>query len=259
VSAPGAPPPFRDPFARLRAMTPARVGLGRSGDGLPTAPMLAFQLAHAAARDAVHAALDSDRLAAALAPRASIRVASQAVDRTTYLQRPDLGRRLAAEDAARLTPGDWDLAIVAADGLSATAVHAHAPPLIAALAERLPGWRLAPVTIATQARVALGDEIGAALGARLALVLIGERPGLSAPDSLGAYLTWGPAVGTPDSARNCVSNIRPPHGLDYGRAADTLAWLMTEARARGLTGVALKDERPAASGAAILSAAPERE
>ena len=249
MSAPGAPPPVHDPFARLRAMTPARVGLGRSGDGLPTAPMLAFQLAHAAARDAVHAALDSDRLAAALAPRAFVRVASQAVDRTTYLQRPDLGRRLAAEDAARLTPGDW----------SATAVHAHAPPLIAALAERLPGWRLAPVTIATQARVALGDEIGAALGARLALVLIGERPGLSAPDSLGAYLTWGPAVGTPDSARNCVSNIRPPHGLDYGRAADTLAWLMTEARARGLTGVALKDERPAASVAAILSAAPKGE
>jgi len=247
-------PPARDPFARLRSMTTARVGLGRSGDGLPTAPMLAFQLAHAAARDAVHARLDVDGLATALAPHPTVGVASQAADRTLYLQRPDLGRRLAAENAARLTPGDWDLAIVVADGLSATAVQAHAPPLIAALADRLGGWRIAPIVIASQARVALGDEIGAGLAARLVLVLIGERPGLSAPDSLGAYLTWAPAVGTADSARNCVSNIRPPHGLAYAAAADTLVWLMTEARARGLTGVALKDDRPA--GAKALPGAP---
>ncbi len=243
MSPPTARPPAPDAFARLRSMTTARVGLGRSGDGLPTAPLLAFQLAHAAARDAVHARLDADRLAAALAPFPTIEVASQAGDRATYLRRPDLGRRLGAEGAARLAPGDWDLAIVAADGLSATAAQAHAPPLIAALADRLGGWRIAPIVIAAQARVALGDEIGAGLGARMVLVLIGERPGLSAPDSLGAYLTWRPVVGTPDSARNCVSNIRPPRGLGYAAAADTLAWLITEARARGLTGVALKDER----------------
>jgi len=228
------------------------VGLGRSGDGLPTAPMLAFQLAHAAARDAVHAGLDMDRLATDLAPRPTLCVVSQAGDRTTYLRRPDLGRRLAAADSANLSPGDWDLAIVVADGLSATAVHAHAPALIAAVAEHLGDWRIAPVVIATQARVALGDAIGAALGANLVLVLIGERPGLSAPDSLGAYLTWRPAIGAPDSARNCVSNIRPPHGLDYAAAAGTLAWLLRQARARGLTGVALKDDRP--TGARALAA-----
>ena len=206
--------------------------------------MLAFQLDHAAARDAVQARLDPEGLAATLAPLATIAVASQAPDRTTYLRRPDLGRRLFAGSAAALRPGRWDLAIVAADGLSATAVHAHAAPLIMALTDRLTGWRIAPVVIATQARVALGDEIGAGIGADMVLVLIGERPGLSAPDSLGAYLTWAPAVGTPDSARNCVSNIRPPHGLNYAEAADTLVWLMTEARMRSLTGVALKDERP---------------
>ena len=257
MSGAGERPPVRDPFARLRAMTPARVGLGRSGDALPTAPLLAFQLAHAAARDAVHAPLDTDRLAAALWPRPTIRVTSQARDRTTYLQRPDLGRRLAPDDVAGLASGDWDLAIVAADGLSAAAVQVHAPPLIAALEGRLIGWRIAPIVVAIQARVALGDEIGAALGARMVLVLIGERPGLSAPDSLGAYRTWAPAVGTTDSARNCVSNITPPHGLDYADAADTLAWLMLQARARGLTGVGLKDERPA--GAAPLPGAPEGE
>ena len=211
---------------------------------------------HAAARDAVHARLDTARQATALAPYRTIEVSSQAGDRTTYLRRPDLGRRLAPAHAAGLARGDWDLAIVAADGLSAKATQAHAPPLIAALADRLRGWRIAPIAIATQARVALGDEIGAALGAGLVLVLIGERPGLSAPDSLGAYLTWRPSVGTADSARNCVSNIRPPHGLDYAAAADTLAWLIAEARARALTGVALKDDRPAGVSARALPATP---
>ena len=229
-----------DPFARLRAMTPARVALGRSGAGLPTGAMLAFQRDHALARDAVHAVFDPALVSAQLADRPTTIVASRAPDRAAYLRRPDLGRRLADADAGRLSNGDWDLAIVVADGLSATAVHAHAAPLVAALASRLGGWRIGPVVLAAMARVALGDEIGAALGARLVLVLIGERPGLSAPDSLGAYLTWNPVIGRLDSERNCVSNIRPPHGLGYEDAADTLCGLITSARALGLTGVGLR-------------------
>jgi ethanolamine ammonia-lyase small subunit len=232
-----------DPFARLRAMTTARVALGRQGAGLPTVPLLTLQRDHALARDAVHAAFDPRRIAAAFSPRCAVMVASKAGDRATYLRRPDLGRRLAAESAARLLPGEWGLAIVVADGLSAPAVHGHAAAVATRLIERLPDWRIAPIVIASLARVALGDEIGERLGARMVVVLIGERPGLSAPDSLGAYLTWAPAVGRLDSERNCVSNIRPPHGLGYETAADTLAWLIRAARRLQLTGVGLKDER----------------
>jgi ethanolamine ammonia-lyase small subunit len=235
----------RDPHARLRALTTARIGLGRRGDGLPTAPMLEFQHAHAQARDAVHAPFDRERLASDLAPLETILVESQAPDRPTYLRRPDLGRRLDAESSARLSTGEWDLAVVVADGLSAPAIHAHAALVIRGLLERLTGWRIAPIVLASMARVALGDEIGERLGARMALVLIGERPGLSAADSLGAYLTWAPRVGRADSERNCVSNIRPPHGLGYEAAVDTLAWLMREGRRRALTGVGLKDGRAA--------------
>jgi ethanolamine ammonia-lyase small subunit len=220
----------------LRGLTQARVGLGRAGAGLPTAALLEFQLAHARARDAVHAALDAEALAAALG---GVVVASAAGDRATYLQRPDLGRRLAT--GAALVRGDWDLAILVGDGLSATAVAAHAAPVVAALLPLLPGWRIAPPVVACHARVALGDDIALALGARLVLVLIGERPGLSAPDSLGAYLTHAPVRGTPDSLRNCVSNIRPPHGLGHGEAAARIAWLLHEARRRGVTGTALKE------------------
>jgi ethanolamine ammonia-lyase small subunit len=236
-----------DPFARLRAMTSARVALGRSGAGLPTRPLLEFQRDHALARDAVHTPFDPGRVADAVAPRPVLTVASRAADRGVYLRRPDLGRRLDLAGTAALTPGDWDLAVVIADGLSAPAVHAHAAPVAARLFDRLVGWRVAPVVLASMARVALGDEIGARLGARMVVVLIGERPGLSAPDSLGAYLTWNPAVGRLDSERNCVSNIRPPHGLSYDAAADTLDWLIRAARERCLTGVGLKD---ASTGAA---------
>jgi ethanolamine ammonia-lyase small subunit len=235
-----------DPLARLRTLTPARVALGRRGAGLPTAPLLDFQRDHALARDAVHAPFRPDLVAADLAPWPSLVVASQAPDRGTYLRRPDLGRRLDPADAERLRPGDWDLAIVIADGLSAPAVHAHAAHLCRRLAEGLAGWRLAPVVLARQGRVALGDEIGARLGAAMVLVLIGERPGLSAADSLGAYLTFAPAPGRLDSERNCVSNIHPPDGLTYAAAADTLAWLIRQARSRRLTGVGLKDESGAA-------------
>ncbi len=220
----------------LRGLTQARVGLGRAGTGLPTAALLDFQLAHARALDAVHAALDAPALAATLG---GVVVASEAGDRATYLQRPDLGRRLAAGSA--LVPGDWDLAILVGDGLSATAVAAHAAPVVAALRPLLPGWRITPPVVACHARVALGDDVAVALGARLVLVLIGERPGLSAPDSLGAYITFAPVRGTPDASRNCVSNIRPPHGLGHGEAAARIAWLLMEARRRGLTGTALKE------------------
>ena len=241
MTEPAAPP--RDPFAALRGATSARVGLGRAGQGLPTSPMLAFQLAHARARDAVGAALDVDRLAAAIALPCLI-VDSAAPDRTSYLQNPDLGRRL-SPTAPALPRGDHDLALVLADGLSALAVQTHAPALVTALMSRLAGWTVAPVVIARQGRVAIGDPIGEALGARIVVVLIGERPGLSAPDSLGAYITFGPRPGRRDSERNCVSNIRDPGGLTPDQAADKIAWLLGEARRLGFTGVDLKDRQAA--------------
>lgn len=238
-----AEPPVRPDFAaRLRAVTQARIALGRAGQGLPTSALLDFQLAHARARDAVGAALDTGGFSAAIGGREVIEVASRAPDHATYLQRPDLGRRLAEADAGKLTATGDEVAFIVGDGLSATAVQAHAAPLLLALFDRLPGWRIAPVVLARHTRVALGDEIGALLGVDLVVILIGERPGLSAPDSLGAYLTWQPRPGRLDSERNCISNIRPPHGLSYAQAADSIAWLMTEARSRRLTGVALKDE-----------------
>ena len=244
----GDEPARHDPFARLRAHTNARIGLGRCGQALPTAPMLAFQLAHGRARDAVHAALDIAALRAEIAGP-SIVVHSAAANRAAYLQNPDLGRRLGREQATLLPRMDADAAFVAADGLSATAVQTHAPSLIAELVARLADWTIAPVIIAQQARVALGDEIGGCLGAALVLVLIGERPGLSAPDSLGAYLTWAPRIGRRDSERNCVSNIGVQGGLAYGAAADKIVWLMRQARGLGLTGVALKDaQTPALTG-----------
>lgn len=238
-----------DPWERLRALTPARIALGRAGASLPTRAHLDFQLAHARARDAVHDALDTEHLARDLAALdfESIRVHSAAPDRVTYLQRPDLGRRLEPDSRARLaalaTEPGFDVALVVADGLSAGAAQHHPVPLLAALAPALReiGWLLAPVVVALQARVALGDEIGEALGARLVLVLLGERPGLSAPDSLGAYLTWDPRPGRTDAERNCVSNIRPD-GLAPAAAAHRIAWLMLEAARRRLTGIGLKDE-----------------
>ncbi|MGI4885618.1 MAG: ethanolamine ammonia-lyase subunit EutC [Janthinobacterium lividum] len=240
--------PAPDPWAGLQAFTAARIALGRTGTSEPLRAALAFRLAHAHARDAVYSALDTDRLLAELPALGLpvLRVHSQAADRPAYLQRPDRGRQLAAESRRALAargPGPCDVAVVLADGLSATAVNAHAAPLLAALLPplRAAGCRLGPLVLAAQARVALGDETGQLLGARLVLVLIGERPGLSAPDSLGAYLTHGPRPGLTDAARNCVSNIRPA-GLGYAAAADTLFFLLREALRRGLSGVGLKDE-----------------
>ncbi len=241
-----------NPWVALRRFTPARIALGRSGTSLPTEPQLAFQLAHAQARDAVHRAFDSDSTARAiLALGLSTRVAhSAAADRPTYLQRPDRGRRLneASTAALRATTTGSDLALVVADGLSALAVERHAAPFIAALLPLLsnaaPPWSLAPVVLVHQGRVAIGDEIGALLQASAVLVLIGERPGLSSPDSLGLYLTWAPRPGRSDAERNCISNVRP-EGLPYDDAAHRAAWLLNAARARRLTGVVLKDESEA--------------
>lgn len=237
----------REIWARLAGLTPARIGLGRAGSGLPTREVLRFGLDHAQARDAVHAPMDSEALTGAIADLRlrTIPVASQAADRATYLRRPDLGRRLDPEDLARLQAEaePADLVIVVADGLSARAVHENAAPLLEAfkpLAETA-GWRLAPVVIARQARVALGDAIGAALKARAVAVLIGERPGLSSPDSLGIYLTLDPKIGRSDAERNCISNVRNA-GLSHERAAFKLHWLLARALTLGLSGVTLKDE-----------------
>jgi ethanolamine ammonia-lyase small subunit len=241
-------PPALRPTIDLRALTPARVALGRAGPSLPTRALLDFTLDHARARDAVHAAFDAKTLVAQLADlgAAASEVRSRAGDRRDYLRRPDLGRRLDEACAARLASGEGSagkLAIVIGDGLSPAAVHAHAVELMRHLLPRLAALQIAlgAVVIASGARVALGDEIGAILKADMIGVLIGERPGLSAPDSLGAYLTFAPAIGRTDADRNCVSNIHR-EGLSYDEAAFKIAWLAREALRRRVSGVALKDE-----------------
>jgi ethanolamine ammonia-lyase small subunit len=234
--------PPADPWARFRAATRARIGLGRSGDSLPTRALLDFQAAQARARDAVHGAVDFDALAVHL-DRPAIQLHSAAPDRDTYLRRPDLGRRLDAasrERLAGLLSDPVDAVFIIGDGLS-TAVQHHALPLLDACLPDLAGWKIAPVILAGQARVALGDEIGAALKASLSVMLIGERPGLSVSDSLGVYVTWQPKPGLTDADRNCISNIHAD-GLSYREAAARLVWLMTEARNRRLSGVNLKED-----------------
>ena len=230
------------PLARLRERTPARVALGHSGTGLPTSALLELQLDYARARDAVHESLDPQGLAVQLKSTQLLRVHSQAPDRTTYLQRPDLGRRLAPECHDALPTGPYDVVFILGDGLSARAVQLHAVPTLRLILQALTGWQVAPVIIATQARVALGDDIGSRLNAAFAVMLIGERPGLSAPYSLGAYLTWKPAPGRRDHERNCVSNIRPPQGLAYEEAAARVVWLLHAARRMGRSGFLLKDD-----------------
>ena len=238
-----------DLLSRLRLLTPARVRLDGSMRPMPVRSLLSFQEDHAAARDAIYGMVDWAALSADLAPMRTLRVDSRATDRATYLRRPDLGRQL--DPAASLPVLDCPLLVVVGDGLSAPAVTAQAAGLIRELAERLPDLRQVPVILAQGARVALADAIGAAVRARMVLMLIGERPGLSVSDSLGAYLTHGPAPGLRDSARNCVSNIHARGGLSHPAAADRLVWLITHARQLGATGVALKDE----SGQVVL--APE--
>ena len=264
--APPSAPPHATPLspataAHLRSFTPARVGLRRAGDSIATNELLDFQCSHARARDAVHAALQSTSLRAELSNIPELNQSeilllhSAASDRQTYLQRPDLGRKLDEASRVRLEahassrPGlSYDLAIVIADGLSALAVERHAAPLIAALLPALlqatPGLRLAPIAIVEQGRVAVADEVAQALASALVILLIGERPGLSSPDSLGAYITWNPQPGrTSDAERNCISNIRA-EGLSYAQAAARLLHYVQEARSKQQTGIALKDPGP---------------
>jgi ethanolamine ammonia-lyase small subunit len=235
-----------DPWARLSEYTRARVGLGRSGDAMPTDALLRFQLDHAHARDAVGRTADFAALTERIGNgQRSLRVRSAAVDRATYIRRPDLGRFLDERSqslvAAEYSAEPWDVAFVIADGLSSAAVDDHAFATLCACLQRLPGWRCAPIVLAEQARVALGDQIGALLNSNLCVVLIGERPGLSVANSLGVYLTWQPQIGRRDADRNCISNIHSD-GLTYERAADTVCWLLREATRLRLSGTALKEQ-----------------
>lgn len=243
-----------NPWERLSAFTDARIGLGRAGISLPTSKLLAFQLAHAQAQDAVHCPLDVEALTAELSEALGlttppIHLHSQAQDRAMYLQRPDYGRRLNDESRERLqqtvAPQQRvDLAVVVVDGLSALAVQQNSAPFLRKLHEALNSdaadWQLAPLTIVEQGRVAIGDEIGALLNADAVLVMIGERPGLSSPNSLGLYMTWAPEPGLRDDRRNCISNVRPA-GLAVEEAARRFFLLLKEARQRKLSGVQLKD------------------
>jgi ethanolamine ammonia-lyase small subunit len=239
-------PLVNDPWKQLRRFTSARIGLGRAGSSLPTNALLDFNLAHAQARDAVHTPLPTESLISALSNEGlqpPVLVQSQAQDRMQYLLRPDLGRSLsdASRSAIAALPFAYDAVFIICDGLSSIAPARHAVPLLRAALPQLEGWKIAPPVIATQARVALGDEIGEMLHAQLAVVLIGERPGLTSPDSMGIYLTWAPRIGRSDAERNCISNIRP-EGLPYEEAAHKLIYLMRESRRLKLSGVELKDD-----------------
>lgn len=245
-----------DPWQELKRFTQARIALGRTGTSMPTKEVLDFSLAHAMARDAVHLALDADALEAAIQTQgfATVQVHSRAPDRASYLLRPDWGRSLDeaslsklidnknAGKASNAANAPIDFLMVVGDGLSSLAVSRHAQPLLEEIRNALPSdWTVGPVVIARQARVAIADEIGEALGASIVVMLIGERPGLSSPDSLGIYLTHAPKLGCSDADRNCISNVRPD-GLSYAAAAKKLIWLAKEAHRLKLSGVALKDE-----------------
>ncbi len=261
-------PVTANPWQQLRLFTSARIALGRVGTSMPTEAQLAFSLAHARARSAVHREVDFPALADSLAALGPVlRLYSAAPDRPTYLQRPDLGRRLdepsqailqAQAQAQEQAQGKPRVAIVVADGLSSLAVERNVMPFLDLLLPAIaPDWRLAPFTLVQNARVAVGDEIGAALGASLVVVLIGERPGLSSPDSMGIYMTWQPRVGMTDESRNCISNVRA-EGLSYPVAMHKLRYLMAQSHRRGLSGVHLKDELDAviASQSAVGPAHP---
>lgn len=253
-------PVHANPWQALRQFTAARIALGRAGNSLPTAPQLDFQLAHARARDAVHLALDVEALASLLSKSGTahalqcLKLHSAAANRHNYLQRPDLGRQLDATSRQQLldlpTPViPYDIAFVIADGLSALAIAQNAAAFLETMLRRLPpdDWHIAPLTIVSQGRVAVADEVGELLQARCTVILIGERPGLSSPDSMGIYLTWAPKVGLSDAARNCISNVRAD-GLSFEAAADKLDYLLTQARLRQMSGVELKDETTVETG-----------
>ena len=237
----------QDPWQQLKSFTRARIALGRVGSSLPTKEVLDFGFSHAMARDAVHLPLDVDALDESLKTQGftTVRVHSRSPDRSTYLLRPDLGRRLDEQSLNQLknmAAGPIDLLIVVGDGLSSLAVERHVQPLLAEIKQHMPeGWSSGPIVIASQARVAIADEIGETLNARMVTMLIGERPGLSSPDSLGIYLTYNPKLGCSDADRNCISNVRP-EGLNYAAATKKLLWLAKEAMRLKVSGVALKDE-----------------
>lgn len=249
-------PVVENPWRRLREFTDARIGLGRAGVSLPTKELLEFQLSHARARDAVHFPLDTDALISEIEAAETIaasdihRLHSRATDRMEYLQRPDLGRRLNEHSRSLLqhdisssesgVSSEYDLGIVIVDGLSSLAIQQNVVPFLETLLPHLYDYSLAPISIVEQGRVAVGDEVGELLNARCVIVLIGERPGLSSPDSLGLYLTYKPHVGLTDAARNCISNIRPA-GLSYSEAARRTQYLLDESRHLKLSGVNLKD------------------
>lgn len=238
-------------WRELRRFTDARIGQGRAGVSQTTSTHLNFQLDHARARDAIHVPLDLEALDSEIQEfgLATLTCSSKASDRAVYLQRPDLGRQLASQSNEQLVEwqrnhdSDVDAVIVIADGLSSKAVQSHAAPVTKLICERLKqqGLSLGPICLVRQGRVAIGDEIGALLECQLLILLIGERPGLSSPDSLGIYYTYEPNVGKTDADRNCISNIRPS-GMSYELAADKLVWLINESRRRRLSGVMLKDE-----------------
>jgi ethanolamine ammonia-lyase small subunit len=235
----------KDPWIGLRKYTNARIALGRAGISLQTSEGLRFSMAHAFARDAVFARIEDTGLRIEIEKmHPCLVLRSRVVDRQQYLLRPDLGRRLNDESLRELQTlaGSYDVCINVADGLSATAVNNHAAPLLDLLIPRMKdaGWSLAPICIIEQGRVAISDETGAALNAKLSLILIGERPGLSSPDSLGVYLTYGPAIGNTDEKRNCISNINA-NGLSYEAATDKIMHLVSEALRLKLSGVLLKD------------------
>ena len=240
--------PADDPWQELRRFTGARIALGRVGSSLPTKAVLEFGLSHAMARDAVHLALDMDAMDAGIRSLgfSTMQLHSKAPNRHTYLLRPDLGRRLNDESKRRLQDckrsGGIDFMIVIGDGLSSLAIQRHAVPLMSELQKCIPeSWAVGPVAIVEQARVALADEVGEIMGARMVAMLIGERPGLSSPDSLGIYLTYSPNVNCSDADRNCISNVRP-EGLQYAMAANKLMWLAKAAVQLKVSGVALNDE-----------------
>lgn len=252
-----------NPWTKLRDYTPARIALGRAGTSMPTAPHLAFQLAHARARNAVHHELDDAALAGRLRARGLdvLTLRSRAASRPQYLQRPDLGRRLDQDSHATVAseprPNEaFDIAIVIGDGLSALAIEENALPLLDTLLPlvKSSNWRIAPISVVKEARVAVGDEVGELLGAQIAVVMIGERPGLSSPDSMGVYMTLGPRVGLTDESRNCISNIRP-EGMTCKEACHRLMFLLSAARQRGLSGVNLKDESESLS---VTAGGPRR-
>ncbi|CEN56734.1 ethanolamine ammonia-lyase subunit EutC [Candidatus Methylopumilus turicensis] len=237
----------QDPWGDLKQFTRARIALGRVGSSLPTKEILSFGMSHAMARDAVHLALDTDILQSQIESLGVevLKLHSRAPDRASYLLRPDWGRRLSDESAEiikALPQEKIDVSIVIGDGLSSLAVQKHAAPMLQAIQQTMPSeWKLGPVVIASQARVALADEVGELMHARMVILLIGERPGLSSPDSLGLYLTYQPKVGCSDADRNCISNVRP-EGLNYEAAAKKLMWLAQESMRLKVSGVALKDE-----------------